>query len=178
MRLAQQPVEQVAQQHDGEDGDAADREQQPRHVLLLAADVVHAPAPSSDAVALRHLWARQRIAQLGDDEALVGGQAQREPITALGLRYGLLTAYTSFIAVDQVVRTHDAALPVVQPLPLPQGVSALAVGAESTTAGTAIGAVVPTTPEPAWPLALAATVCVMAALAWRRRRIVAAWSVR
>ncbi len=141
-------------------------------------DVVHAPAPSSDAVALRHLWARQRIAQLGDDEALVGGQAQREPITALGLRYGLLTAYTSFIAVDQVVRTHDAALPVVQPLPLPQGVSALAVGAESTTAGTAIGAVVPTTPEPAWPLALAATVCVMAALAWRRRRIVAAWSVR
>jgi len=137
-------------------------------------DVVDAPAPSTDAIALRHLWARQRIAQLGDDEALVGGQAQREPITALGLRYGLLTAYTSFIAVDQVVRTQVAAVPVVQPLPLPHGVSALAVGADGATGATAIGAVVPTTPEPAWPLALAAMASVMVALAWRRRRTIAA----
>ena len=47
----------------------------------------------------------------------------REQITALGLHYSLLTQYTSFIAVDDVVRTTEAAAPVNQPLPLPQGVS-------------------------------------------------------
>ncbi len=37
--------------------------------------------------ALRQLWARQRIAVLADQEALEGGGAQKEAITALGLRY-------------------------------------------------------------------------------------------
>ncbi len=132
------------------------------------ADIVEAPTPSGDAAALRHLWARQRIAQLGDDEALVGGQAQREPITALGLKYGLLTSYTSFIAVDQVVRTREAATTVNQPLPLPQGVSALAVGGEVATA--TLGAVVPTTPEPALPWALAVLLLITIAAVWRRKR--------
>ncbi|HTP72662.1 MAG TPA: VIT and VWA domain-containing protein [Burkholderiaceae bacterium] len=128
-------------------------------------DVVDAPTPDPDAVALKHLWARQRIAQLGDDEALMGGQSQREPITALGLKYGLLTSYTSFIAVDQVVRTQQAATPVTQPLPLPQGVSALAVGAAPAPA---IAAVVPSTPEPRWPWALALTLLLAIAMLWRR----------
>ncbi len=92
--------------------------------------------------ALRHLWARQRIAALSDQEALEGGNAQKTAITDLGLKYSLLTQYTSFIAVDHVVRNPNPALaPTVnQPSPLPQGVSELAVGAE-----------VPSTPEPgAW----------------------------
>jgi Ca-activated chloride channel family protein len=126
-------------------------------------DVIDAPMPDTDAVALKHLWARQRIAQLGDEEALMGGQSQREPITALGLKYGLLTSYTSFIAVDQVVRTQQAAVPVNQPLPLPQGVSALAVGGAQ-----AMAAVVPSTPEPRWALALALTLLVAMAALWRR----------
>ncbi|HSW26789.1 MAG TPA: VWA domain-containing protein, partial [Burkholderiaceae bacterium] len=127
------------------------------------ADVIDAPAPDTDAVALKHLWARQRIAQLGDEEALAGGQSQREPITALGLKYGLLTSYTSFIAVDQLVRTQQSATPVNQPLPLPQGVSALAVGGAQPMA-----AVVPSTPEPRWALALALTLLVAMAALWRR----------
>jgi len=125
-------------------------------------DVIDAPPPDADAVALRHLWARQRIAQLGDDEALMGGQSQREAITALGLEYSLLTSYTSFVAVDEVARARQAATPVNQPLPLPQGVSALAVGAAPAT-------MVPSTPEPRWTLALALTLLLTAAAVWRAR---------
>lgn len=109
-------------------------------------DVVPVRAPDADASALRHLWARSRIQQLSDQEALEGGSGQRDAITALGLHYSLLTQYTSFIAIDQLVRTSEAAVPVNQPLPLPQGVSNLAVGE--------VGAAVPSTPEPAAWLSL------------------------
>lgn len=109
-------------------------------------DVVPVRAPDADASALRHLWARSRIQQLSDQEALEGGSGQRDAITALGLHYSLLTQYTSFIAIDQIVRTSEAAVPVNQPLPLPQGVSNLAVGE--------VGAAVPSTPEPAAWLSL------------------------
>jgi Ca-activated chloride channel family protein len=130
-------------------------------------DVVDAPVPDADAVALKHLWARQRIAQLGDEEALMGGQTQREPIIALGLKYGLLTSYTSFIAVDQLVRSSQAAVPVDQPLPLPEGVSKLAVGG---TPAQTFGAVVPSTPEPRLAFALM-LIGLLAVVAWSRRRV-------
>lgn len=105
--------------------------------------------------ALRYLWARHRIASLSDQEALEGAGAQRDAILALGLRYNLLTQYTSFIAVDRVVRNPipDDLVNVDQPSPLPKGVSNLAVGAE-----------VPSTPEPAvwWLLAIAGLVLLLA----------------
>jgi Ca-activated chloride channel family protein len=41
---------------------------------------------------------------LSDQEALEGGSAAKDAITDLGLKYSLLTQYTSFLAVDQVVR--------------------------------------------------------------------------
>jgi Ca-activated chloride channel family protein len=44
------------------------------------------------------LWARSRIAVLGD-YGTVGVQAENE-ITALGLNYSLMTQYTSFVSVD------------------------------------------------------------------------------
>lgn len=107
---------------------------------------------------LRQLWARHRIATLTDQETLEGGSAYRDAILELGLRYSLLTQYTSFIAIDQVVRkaAAETASTVDQPLPLPQGVSDLAVGAE-----------VPSTPEPSTWLMLAVT---GALLAWATRR--------
>ena len=53
-------------------------------------------------------------------------------ITSLGLTYGLLTRYTSFVAVQEIVRrTTESADDVDQPLPLPAGVSDLAVGVTS-----------------------------------------------
>ena len=126
--------------------------------------VVEAPAPDENATALKHLWARERIAQLSDEEALTGGESQREPITALGLRYGLLTQYTSFIAVDERVRADQPAVPVNQPLPLPEGVSNLAVGAE-----------VPSTPEPEAWLAIVVVFGFVGLAALRRPATGALW---
>lgn len=104
--------------------------------------------------ALRHLWARQRIAELSDQEALEGGTKRKAEITDLGLKYGLLTQYTSFIAVDEIVRNADPAPSpsVDQPSPLPEGVSPLALGAQ-----------VPSTPEPAAWLAMLVVLGVVAA---------------
>jgi len=112
--------------------------------------------------ALRYLWARQRIAMLSDQEALEGGNAQKEAITALGLQYSLLTQYTSFIAVDHVVRNPNPmqSTTVKQPSAMPAGVSNLAIGAE-----------VPSTPEAEGWLALAITLAIVAvAIAAVRRR--------
>ena len=54
----------------------------------------------------------------------------KNQIVNLGLTYNLLTEYTSFIAVDNLVReTPDKSTKTVnQPLPLPQNVNAHAVG--------------------------------------------------
>jgi Ca-activated chloride channel family protein len=119
-----------------------------------------ASARARDAAALRQLWARQRIASLADEEALVGGQPHKDGITRLGLRYGLLTDYTSFVAVDHRVRTTSGlpAAEVDQPSPLPEGVSELAVGAS-----------VPSTPEPTLWMAVVAMLAVLAAALGRRR---------
>ena len=122
--------------------------------------VLPVPAVDADAQALRQLWARQRIQQLGDDEALRGGNTQREAITRLGLEYSLLTNYTSFIAVDRIVRSADtASTPVNQPLPLPQGVS-----------NAAVGAAVPSTPEPGAWLAMLVALGLVAVGLQRQRR--------
>jgi Ca-activated chloride channel homolog len=105
---------------------------------------------SPSAGALRYLWARHRIAELTDQETLTGDGEQRDSILQLGLKYNLLTQYTSFVAVDHIVRVKnpDGTLTVDQPLPLPKGVSDLAVAE----------AVVPGTPEPRmWVLLVVAS---------------------
>ncbi len=79
--------------------------------------------------ALRHLWARTRIADLSDFGPGAPDADRVAEITSLGLTYGLLTKYTSFIAVQEIVRrTSGSADDVDQPLPLPAGVSDRAVG--------------------------------------------------
>ena len=122
-------------------------------------------AARHDTPALRTLWARHRIAALSDQEALEGGDAHAKPITALGLQYGLLTQYTSFIAVDQVVRNlapRDADS-VDHPSPLPKGVGEQAIGQS-------VGAEVPSTPEPAAFGAVAVVLSVLCMLQRRSRR--------
>lgn len=124
-------------------------------------DVLSLKSPAGQSDALRYLWARHRIASLSDQEALEGGSAQREEILDLGLRYNLLTQYTSFVAVDRIVRNHETHrnASVDQPSPLPQGVSELAVGAE-----------VPSTPEPGLWGMLAITAATATFFARRRRK--------
>jgi Ca-activated chloride channel family protein len=111
---------------------------------------------------LRYLWARQRIAELSDLEALTGKNSDlTAKITELGLGYNLLTQYTSFIAVDEVVRNPnpDGTVSVDQPQPLPEGVSNLAVGAT-----------VPGSPEPQTWGALLVTLTMLAMIARRLSR--------
>ena len=85
--------------------------------------------------ALRYLWARQRITILSDFNRLRSDDRRIREITDLGLTYNLLTAYTSFVAVDTEIRNQGGtATTVKQPLPLPQGVSDYAVGAKGKVA--------------------------------------------
>ena len=79
--------------------------------------------------ALRYLWARSRLAELSDYGFEQVDADRISQITSLGLTYNLLTAYTSFIAVREVVSNAGGeGRDVDQPLPLPQGVSDVAVG--------------------------------------------------
>jgi len=79
--------------------------------------------------ALRYLWARHRIALLADYNHLRATDKRIQEVTHLGLTYNLLTAYTSFVGIDTQVRLQDGKpVTVKQPLPLPEGVSDLAVG--------------------------------------------------
>ena len=124
-------------------------------------------AAGQDEPALRFLWARHRIASLSDQEALTGGDAQKAAITRLGLDYSLLTQYTSFIAVDQVVRNPGGqGATSNQPSPMPEGVTDRAVGDAS-----ALGAAVASTPEPeTWAAMLVVLAVLGAQLARRRQR--------
>ncbi len=82
--------------------------------------------------ALQYLWARERIRILDDYTNLASNDAHVNEITALGLKYNLLTAYTSFIAIDSEVRNQSGnSTTVKQPLPLPEGVSNYAIGTAS-----------------------------------------------
>ncbi|MCG2712542.1 MAG: VWA domain-containing protein [Candidatus Omnitrophica bacterium] len=76
--------------------------------------------------ALRYLWAREKIARLSDYGQ--AGVDVKQQVTELGLKYSLMSEYTSFIAVDKVIRDTGEVVTVKQPLALPQGVSNYAVG--------------------------------------------------
>ena len=110
---------------------------------------------------LGRLWARQRIAELSDMQELRLDETRKAEVTRLGLRYNLLTKYTSFVAVDEVVRrvASDPLRTVAQPSLLPEGVSNLAVGGDVATA-----------PEPATVLLLGTTLICIGASVWRRLR--------
>jgi len=85
--------------------------------------------PQENNSALRYLWARHRISLLSDYNHLRPNDERVKEVTSLGMAYNLLTAYTSFVAIDSQVRLVDGqAVTVKQPLPLPQGVSNYAVG--------------------------------------------------
>ncbi len=83
---------------------------------------------SAENSALRALWARHRVATLSDQNALDEADARVKEITGLGLKYSILTSYTSFVAIDSEVRGDGRPVTVRQPLPMPSGVSNLAVG--------------------------------------------------
>jgi Ca-activated chloride channel family protein len=95
--------------------------------------------PDTNYAAIRYLWAREQI-KLLDYMGNANGyyyanntksDSNAKKITELGLKYNLMTNYTSFIAIDeQVVMKDGELITVKQPIPLPEGVSDYAVGYE------------------------------------------------
>lgn len=117
--------------------------------------------PDNANSALRYLWARSRIAELSDYGSREVDEARVKEITALGLKYNLLTQYTSFIAVREVVTNPDGtAKDVNQPLPMPLGVSDLAVG-DDTESGD----------EPGLIWLIAAALMIATFMFMRRRKL-------
>lgn len=107
--------------------------------------------------ALAYLWARERIAARADDFELTGDDGAKAEVTNLGLSYGLLTRFTSFVAVDTEVRPPRPGAETrttKQPLPLPQGMPVTAVGGG-------------TSPE---PMTLLLWLTGMGSLFWQRLR--------
>ncbi len=122
-------------------------------------DLERAQTVSGDG--LSRLWARHRIRQLMDDIASQSTPERIAEVTTLGLGYNLLTRYTSFVAVDEVVRrTGDGLTTVKQPVPLPQGVAPSAIG----------GGNIPTSPEPGTLALMIAAVVVVLIPLYRRHR--------
>ncbi len=96
--------------------------------LSTTLDVATASMTSKDNEALRYLWARHQIQQL-EDQPQSGTSNAKAKTTALGLRYGLMTQFTSFVAVDSLVRNKSGKSGTIhQPLPMPAGVPNAAVG--------------------------------------------------
>jgi Ca-activated chloride channel family protein len=112
---------------------------------------VAAVTPDAKNAALSYLWARAKISELTD---FFPGDTNKKQVVELGLTYNLLTKFTSFIAVQQVVRATGGSTDVDQPLPMPAGVSDLAVGVE-------VGS------EPELPVLLG--LVALGLLGWRRR---------
>src|SRR5262249_7827603 len=103
--------------------------------------------------ALRYLWARSRIGELSDYGFGNPSDDKAKEITSLGLKYNLLTQDTPFIAVrEEITNAGGSGDDVEQALPLPVGVSDLAVGSE---------------PELIWLVMLCALIGLMMIVRWR-----------
>ena len=90
---------------------------------------------SKDNEALRYLWARKKIERLDDYRKRFGNNSKQEVID-LGLKYNLVTQYTSFVAVDnEVMNANGKRKTVKQPLPMPKNVNNSAVGAAASIKG-------------------------------------------
>ena len=76
---------------------------------------------TSGSPALGYLWARQRLARLSD---FASTSANRAEVTSLGIKYHLMTEYTSFVAADSLARGNGSSTTVRQPSVTPHGVEA------------------------------------------------------
>lgn len=85
------------------------------------------PLENNDAI--RYLWARKRIERLTDYGINENNPDIKKEVTEIGLKYSMITPYTSFIAVMETVQNPTgSSTDIDQPLPLPLEVSDLALG--------------------------------------------------
>ena len=92
--------------------------------------------PSAENKSVQYLWARNKIRLLDDYNKLSVEDKRVAAITQLGLKYNLLTNYTSFVAVDQIkaLAANSVTEKVKQILPLPEGVNNNAINTVNTLA--------------------------------------------
>ncbi len=96
------------------------------------------PDRETDQKGLSCLWARRSIEGLSDLQAIgeISEKKGKERITELALKYSLMSAYTSFVAIDSQVRNKDGeAQTVAVPVPLPDQVSPYAAPGHAYVGG-------------------------------------------
>ncbi|MEO0561771.1 MAG: VIT domain-containing protein [Chloroflexota bacterium] len=105
------------------------------------------PKPESENVALKRLWARERVEYLLDSARNTNqGEQTRTQVISLALAYRLVTPYTSFVAVDsEVVENTEDTEQVVVSGALPEGLNPAPFGAGSMTLA---GMAPPMSPSP------------------------------
>ncbi|MBK9254915.1 MAG: VWA domain-containing protein [Saprospiraceae bacterium] len=120
---------------------------------------------SEDHNAIRYFWAREKIQGLSDYGDSAPDSHTISEITKLGLNYNLMTEYTSFVAVDKQQKiTREGKLDVVeQVLPMPQGVSNYAIGADFNMMGSFL-AVSPGKFDTVWLMLFTAAFILLVAL--------------
>ena len=85
--------------------------------------------PQRANIALQYLWARNKIENISDYAGLNPSESIQKEVCKLGLKYNLLTNYTSFVAIDSVVVNGQMqSTTIKQALPLPEHVSDMALG--------------------------------------------------
>ncbi|HZP11253.1 MAG TPA: VIT and VWA domain-containing protein [Nevskiaceae bacterium] len=138
---------------------------------------VHLPEKTDGGEAVSLVWARSAIKELMYqttqpaamiDDAATGGPKFddiRARVVDLGLKFSLVTKWTSFVAVSEKVYNAQPEGTPTAPVPLPmvQGVSALAYGNSPTFVGSAA-------PEPRTWLGLLVVALTFALSAMQRRR--------
>ena len=76
---------------------------------------------------IRSLWARTKVGEL----MVEGATENREAITELGLRYALMTPFTSFVAVEHQTISEQGKLRTIEvPVEVPEGVDGRMAGAD------------------------------------------------
>jgi Ca-activated chloride channel family protein len=80
-------------------------------------------AAAAERKALPAVWARMKIADLADEAAMAPTADIAGEVRQVALEYGLMSSFTSFVAVDSSARTEGAfGTTVAVPVPVPQGV--------------------------------------------------------
>lgn len=97
---------------------------------ITVAVPVQAEPDSALQASLPALWARRKIQSLSDFAELEGRTMQPVEVEQLALGYGLMSAYTSFLAVDASGRTAGSTGTTIHvPVPMPAGVQYVTGGA-------------------------------------------------
>jgi len=68
---------------------------------------------------LKYVWARQKLSALNDYYSLSSEEKTKAKIIETSLKYNLLSQFTSFLAIDEVVRTYQESKQVNQPQAAP-----------------------------------------------------------